>query len=112
MNSAPVKPVDWSDFSRRKAQAITSTICFPFAIFLPVVLFGAKPYMPYIAVPIGVAAVVLFFVFIRRLQLVVCPKCGQPFHDQDGNLLMFSWVVWRILFGLKCKSCGAHRWTD
>jgi hypothetical protein len=104
-------PVDWSDFSRRKIQAVMAIVCVPFAFFVPAVWLGNKTYMPFIAIPTGIVALVVHLALLRRLQLVICPKCGGSFMDQDDNP-MFSWVAWRILFSEKCKSCGAHRWMD
>ncbi len=111
MATSPPSSVDWSDFGRRKVRAVLAIVCVPFAFFIPAVCLGNKSYMPFVAVPIGITALVVHLVFLRRLQLVVCPKCGEPFMDQEDSP-MFSWVAWRILFSVKCKSCGAHRWVD
>jgi len=112
MEPSQTSPVDWSDFSRKKTRAVIATICVPFAIFLPAVLLINKGYMPYIAIPVVIAALLVNIVFLRQLQVVICPKCGNAFMDQDENLFISRTAGWRILFRLKCLSCGAHRWMD
>ena len=112
MDPVPNQPVDWSDFSRRKSRAVIGMACVPFAFIVPVILFGRWNFMPYIAIPVGLTAIVTCFAFLRQLQVVSCPKCGKPFMDQDESLLVLSTTTWRILFSVKCISCGAHRWMD
>jgi hypothetical protein len=112
MDTLPTMPVDWSDFIKRKRRAVTGFICVPFAFFIPAILFGSKSFMPYIAIPLGLVAVVTSIALLRQLQVVTCPKCGQPFMDQDENLLVMSTTTWHVLFRVKCTSCGAHRWMD
>jgi hypothetical protein len=87
-------------------------ICLVVAVPITIVCLSDKPYMPYIAIPVGLVAFAICANFLRQLQLVPCPKCGQAFMDQDGTLLLYSAVVYKVLFKLRCRSCGAHRWLD
>ena len=112
MEPSSLAQVDWSDFKRRKTWAVLSTICVPFALFLPVVIFVDKSYFAFVAVPVGGLALIANIVFLRRLQVVICPKCGNAFMNQDDNLLISRSAGWKVLFCSECISCGAHRWMD
>jgi len=91
---------------------VLATLCVPFAIFLPVVFFVDKSYFAFIVIPIGGSSLIASIVFLRRLQVVVCPKCGNAFMDQDENLLISRSAAWHVLFRFQCVSCGVHRWMD
>jgi hypothetical protein len=106
MNSSPNESVDWSDFSRRKIRAVIGIFCIFIGGFLLMIGIGLHNYL---AIPIGIAGLVTGFVFLRQLQVVVCPYCGKPFMDQDENLLISRSAGWSVLFNSKCFSCGQER---
>ena len=110
MNPPANNSVDWSEYKRCKRNAILATILVPVGLVFLIFIFGSTKFIEYLIFPIGSALIIVDFIFLRKLQVLTCPKCGGNFMDQSENMIIIRAATWHILFRSDCISCGANRW--